>query len=621
MVFSCDLDGNTVQKAYPRANFDYPSNRWLEITVIDSSTIRVNLGPSSYTGTHTWISSAADAIKHQDGTFTFNVGSAGAAVGSNHVWIACSSGAIKHEPRSNHLFQGSTTNAVRHLPQSAHTFVRSTSGGITTGGSSFKIYLGTTDHIHTYDSGGNVTFGGTDYAITSFVYDSVITGTADITTTSSIPGLAEDDIVKLSDILISCDAGTKVYPSYSSPTSGNNVNLSNGDEQCKQDLNHFMNAVIRDLEFGTNHNVIDSAKKYIINEKISYIEDEIIQNVRAIEYARELIRYAVCNWRTQNRTPADPIYTPVYSGVTRYFDDTVITSTAGTPACANVISAIDVLSFLWVDVITNNASGTQLDAAYLIARNADLISDQALLDTKAAYPTLNLSDVMERKCKRDIKIVLEGLTKDLVLGGNSGIVAVAESYFSGTALTAISEAQREETIYAYQRVQLHAIAAMRNWTGGNVIDVTPNTAQYNSTTGQLSLTITDPGLTITSNDRIAFKEGALTFNCAFGSGGDHASPEPGDANYGKSQPIISASSAGGVTTIVCNVGDAGSAAGLTHTLTSALTDGTIIIYDPIATTSAIPQYEDWNILIDINGTASSLQITPESATYLSLIHI
>ena len=84
----------------------------------------------------------------------------------------------------------------------------------------------------------------------------MITGTADITTTSSIPGLAEDDIVKLSDILISCDAGTKVYPSYSSPTSGNNVNLSNGDEQCKQDLNHFMNAVIRDLEFGTNLSLI-----------------------------------------------------------------------------------------------------------------------------------------------------------------------------------------------------------------------------------------------------------------------------------------------------------------------------------------------------------------------------
>ena len=178
--------------------------------------------------------------------------------------------------------------------------------------------------------------------------------------------------------------GQKVYPAYSSPTSGGNALVSNGDDQCKQDLVHFMNAVIRDLEYGTNHNIIDAAKKYIVNDKISFIEDEIVQNIRAIEYARQLLIFAVCNWRTEDRRPGDPIYVPQYSSLPRYFDDTVITATAGTPACANVVSAIDVLSFLWVDVITNNASGTLLDAAYLIMRNADLIADQALIDTKPA---------------------------------------------------------------------------------------------------------------------------------------------------------------------------------------------------------------------------------------------
>ena len=71
------------------------------------------------------------------------------------------------------------------------------------------------------------------------------------------------------------------------------------------------------------------------------------------------------NWRTENGTPSDPIYTPVYSSLTRYFDDTVITATAGTPACANVASAIDTLSFLWVDVIANNANGTYLDLSLI----------------------------------------------------------------------------------------------------------------------------------------------------------------------------------------------------------------------------------------------------------------
>ena len=64
--------------------------------------------------------------------------------------------------------------------------------------------------------------------------------------------------------------------------------VDDGDVQCKQDVIHFINALIRDLEFGTNFNIIEGAKKYIVGGKIAYIDDEIIENVRAIEYARQL---------------------------------------------------------------------------------------------------------------------------------------------------------------------------------------------------------------------------------------------------------------------------------------------------------------------------------------------
>ena len=131
------------------------------------------------------------------------------------------------------------------------------------------------------------------------------------------------------------------------------------------------------------------------------------------------------NWRTGNGTPTDPIYTPVYSSVARYFDDTVITSTAllnadGTPnntgfACNDRRSAIDTLAFLWVDVITKNQSGTYLDAAYLIERNKHLIADQALRDTLGQFPLFALDNTNERKCKRDLAITLSNLAKDLLL--------------------------------------------------------------------------------------------------------------------------------------------------------------------------------------------------------------
>jgi len=355
-------------------------------------------------------------------------------------------------------------------------------------GNDFKIYLGTSRFEHTYDNlnpTGTVIFGGNSYSITDFVYDATVTGVATVTTSVTIPALVEDSTVRLADLEVECDNGTKVYPSFNIPVS---------DEQCKQDVVHFINAIVRDLEFGSNHNIIEAAQKYIVGAKVDYVENEIIQTVRAIEYARELAIYAMCNWRTGNRTGSDPVYVPQYSSLPRYFDDSVITSTAllnadGTAngsgkACDDVRSAIDTLSYLWVDVIANNASGTFLDAAYLIARNRDLIADQALIDTETTYPSLGLSDIHQRKCRRDINYILSGLIRDLVLGGNSGIVTNAEAYFSGAALTGIDASQLDETRYAYGQVEIYAIAAMRNWTdgAGNAISTTSPIPQYTDNT-------------------------------------------------------------------------------------------------------------------------------------------
>ena len=334
-------------------------------------------------------------------------------------------------------------------------------------GNSFDIYLGTSRFSHTYESGGTVTYNSTNYNITNFVWDNVTSGVATITTSSPVGSLVEDDIIKIADILVSCSNGEKIYPSFNIPVD---------DNQCRQDIVHFLNALVRDLEFGSNNSILEAGQKYIIGAKVDYIENEIIQTVRAIEYARDLATYAMCNWRTGNRTPSDPLYVPQYSTLDRYFDDTVITATAGTPACDDVRSAIDTLSYLFVDVISNNATGRYLDAAYLISRNRDLIAHQSLLDTKVQYPTLGLSNTNERKCLRDINFILGGLIRDLVLGGNAGIVTNAEAYFTGTSLSGIDAEQLEETRYAYTKVRDYAIAAMRNWSNGAGVAVTTSSS-------------------------------------------------------------------------------------------------------------------------------------------------
>ena len=324
-------------------------------------------------------------------------------------------------------------------------------------GNSFKIYLGGSSFAHTYVSGGTVTFNSTNYNITNFVYDNIVTGEATITTSAPIPSLVEDSTVKLAGIVVECDiegvTTQKVYPSFNIPVS---------DQKCRRDVGHFLNALIRDLEYGSNYNIVEAAKKYISAGQINLVDYEITQTIRAIEYARQLAIYAMRKWRTGNGTPLDPVYTPQYSSIERYFDPTVIDDLSS-PACANVASAINTLSYLFVDVLSNSASGTSLDAAYLIARNRDFIADEAYGKTKALYPSLGLSNINERKCRRDINFIITGLLRDLILGGNAGIVTAAESYFTGTALTGIPEAQRDETIYAFNQVRDLCILAMRNW--------------------------------------------------------------------------------------------------------------------------------------------------------------
>jgi hypothetical protein len=460
LVFSCELDGNVTNKSYPRAGYDYPSGRWLEISEVAANTFRIDIGPSSYTGAHTFVSAVANGLDRQDGTFTVNVGAISSPSDqSAHTFVSAQTNAIRHNPQSAHTFQGATSNAIKHLPQSAHTFIRSAQNSLVVGGSEFKIYLGTSRFIHEYVSGGTVTFGGTTANITNFVYDNIITGTAVVSMDQSLGALAEDDIVQIADITLRCvvDGVTteKTYPSFNIPVS---------DDKCRRDIRHFLNALVEDLEFGSNNNIVSAARRYVdgTNTQIDFVDNEIIQTVRAIEYARELATFAMSKWRTGNRTPTDPVYTPQYSTLPRYFDDTIIDD-GQSPACANVAAAIDTLSYLFVDVLANDSSGTVLDAAYLIARNRHHIADEAYNLAIVNYPSLGLINIDERKCRRDINFILSGWIRDLVLGGNSGTVTNAEAYFNGGQLAGIPQSELGATLFAFEKTRDLAIAAMRGW--------------------------------------------------------------------------------------------------------------------------------------------------------------
>jgi len=377
------------------------------------------------------------------------------------------------------------------------------------------------------------------------------------------------------------------------------------ETKCRRDIGHFINAIIMDLEFGGNYHVIEAAKYYVTSTQIGYVANEIAETVRAFDIARQLCIFAMRRWRTRNGQISDPLYVSKYTSLSQYTDPTV-TQDSSSPACANVASAINTLSYLFTAILTNDNSGggtsttgTQIEAGYLIQRNADFIASEALQFAQAQYPALGLTADQERKCKRDIRLTLNGLVRDLTLGGNAGIVTAAESYYSGITLTGLPANELAATRFAFTKVRDLAIQAIRNNSNGTVATRTPTGSTYNSTTGVLTVTFPNPTTPVTTSHKLAFKEGAITFSCSSSGGGNLASPQPTDRNYGKSLAISNVTSSGGNTTVTVNVGDAGSATGVAHTFVSALTDGTIIIYDPVTPTyeTGITRFEDWNILL------------------------
>jgi hypothetical protein len=167
LTYTCDLDGNVELKSYPRSGYDYPSGRWLRISNVTSNTFQINVGPSSYTGTHTFIAaSSTGKLEHQDGTFTINVGTSSDT--SEHIFRVAESGAIKHEPQAAHTFVSAAANSVKHLPQSTHTFVRTSNDSLSVyseSGSPHNFIRSTTNAIKHEPQSNHTFIAGIPYSV------------------------------------------------------------------------------------------------------------------------------------------------------------------------------------------------------------------------------------------------------------------------------------------------------------------------------------------------------------------------------------------------------------------------------------------------------------------------
>ena len=191
---------------------------------------------------------------------------------------------------------------------------------------------------------------------------------------------------------------------------------------------------------------------------------------------------------------SEPVYENLF--ITPYQKSPGVGSNADF-SCANALAALDTLSELYLNIISNNVDSRYVDGARLIGWNQTFIEEESLEYAKATVGfTLSAAD--ETKCKRDIGLILAGLRRDLVLGGNRGIVEAGNSYFTAGVLTGIPVGELTATRTAFTRAFELAILAMRNWITG---DGSAGNSQYVPVYSSTAL-VTDYSVTVDSSSPV-----------------------------------------------------------------------------------------------------------------------
>ena len=365
--------------------------------------------------------------------------------------------------------------------------------------------------------------------------------------------------------------------------------LLTGASKCRRDIGLIVDAVRQDLWFGGNAYSIAAAKTYFNRSggPISTgLSGEESPSITAFKRAADAINLAINNQL--------------------YFKDATVTlDQVGDPPIVSDMNA---------------------DAHDLVMANKKFIAKQAYETMKESYPSYTPQATnTEQDCLDDVYNILEEVMYDVKFGGNAKTYDSAEiyvtnvmpyfglskqrknftptsvSYDPATGLSVFTIPGHDMTQGGYIRVDTgsviftcsmdgnqtqHASPSSDDPYAGQWMEITaadastvtvnvgasspnvsfnPSNVVYNSTTGDMEITIGAHTLSVTEGVIIA--DNSLTFTCDQDSNGtQHTYPRPGsDPFAGKSIPITAVTA----TTITVNVGNAGSAAGVPHTFVSA----------------------------------------------------
>jgi hypothetical protein len=232
---------------------------------------------------------------------------------------------------------------------------------------------------------------------------------------------------------------------------------------CERDVGFIIDAARFDAALGTNYNAVTAGLAYQRANSSYVLSGQNIQTIAGIEFAKSAAAAAVStNGTTVTR-------------VTSAFNEVVDIITNGVQSTE---TSADALEF------TNPTTASQ---AVINAKN-QLIQNRAFIKAEiVAYVNDNTppAGYDEARCSRDVGFIVDGLTYDIIYGGNSASLQVARAYFEG-AVGQLPGGQIAATLAAYEHLQTVVGSVVQGIaitpTSGNLL--TQTTAAGNATTSE-----------------------------------------------------------------------------------------------------------------------------------------
>jgi hypothetical protein len=482
LTYNCVLDDNVVSKSYPRAGYDYPSGRWLSISGVTPNTFNINIGASSYTNSHTFVTASINGLQRQNGIFTINVGDAGSASGSIHTFVSASANAIKHLPQSIHTFVSASAGAIKHLPQAAHTFVRTTKNSISTipvlvqNGDSLIKVTNTTQYSSSISASG----AELDIITSSFkhVADIIENGVA----------FVPDSLARNYNYGFELSTPTLLHISSKEQTIGTgSYNLSTEITNVSSSYGNVVNVVKNGLSVlptlvtntssslkVTNVNPIrqaTSASSFDTN-KISSGFDLILS---VIENGTSVLPTIISNTSASIKVTNTP---------------QLISGSAAGRLQGKLISAS--LSLV-IDVLLSNGtssiglkqstfpianSNAKINSAYnLLVSNSKFIVDETIAYMSSSWSGFEYT---QSKCERDLTGILSGSAFDLLYGGNSASLFNGKFYFDFPSQATGSQLDQTITAIKYASGLAEKVVLNTPFTHISASINQPTSASWNS---------------------------------------------------------------------------------------------------------------------------------------------